>query len=298
MMKPYKIFLALLFTLAIIIGIRYTNQNYNQIEKKAYGDGFILAHEFNHICYNEDRDVIISVEVEDGSLPAGSSLGFFYKPARLSGYEGEIGYTRYEMKQALAYPDRYEIIIPRGEKGDRVLYYLELNDSEGNEIALLTSEQGAESTEETRLMFAGQRPRYLFLGHVIVMLAGFVFVSLAFLTALSNLKDKRNNTILGKQIFLAAIFIFVGLVPLGSLLNNQMYGTYWKGLPFGIDITGSLGFIILLYWLIMMILMKGSAFVSNPSKNILPPSGARVLAVIGFLITAAAYLVPHGTGEF
>jgi hypothetical protein len=298
MMKPYKIFLALLFTLAIIIGIRYTNQNYNHIERKAYAEGIVLSHEFNHICYEDDGDVVITVGVEGGSLPEGNSIGFFYKPARLSGQEGEIAYTRYEMRQAFNNPDRYEITIPRGEKGDKVLYYIELDDAGGNEIAALTSEQGAGGTRETWLMFANRSPSFLFVGHVLVMLAGFLFVSLAFLTSLSNLKNTENNIILGKQILWAVIFILIGLVPLGMVLNNQMYGTYWQGLPLGNYITGSLGFVIFAYWLTMLILMKGSAFMSDPSNNILPPSGARLLTVIGFLITAVGYLVPHGTGEF
>ncbi|NIP43586.1 MAG: hypothetical protein GWO41_12320 [candidate division Zixibacteria bacterium] len=242
--------------------------------------------------------MVITVGVEGGSLPEGNSIGFFYKPARLSGQEGEIAYTRYEMRRAFNNPDCYEITIPRGEKGDKVLYYIELDDAGGNEIATLTSEQGAGDTGETWLMFANRRHSFLFVGHVLVMLASFLFVSLAFLTSLSNLKNTENNIILGKQILWAVIFILIGLVPLGIVLNSQMYGTYWQGLPLGNYITGSLGFAIFAYWLIMLILMKGSAFMSDPSKNVLSPSGMRLLTVIGFLITAVGYLVPHGIGEF
>ncbi len=294
MMKPYKIFLALLFTLAILIGIRYTNQNFNQIEKRAYAGGLALKHDFNHFYYGDEGDVVISVDVEGGRLPFENSIGFFYKPSRLAGYEGEISYTRYEMKPTVSNPNRYEIIIPRGEKGDKIFYYIELNDSDGNTVASLTSSE--DDSKETWVVFAGERPLLLFLGHVLLMLAGFFFVSLAFLTSFSNLQNSLNNTVLGKQILWAVIFVLLGSAALG--LNKQMFGTYWDGIPLGNDITASLALIIFLYWLIMLILMKGSAFKSSPSKNILPPGGARVLVIIGFIITTAAYLVPHGMGEF
>jgi hypothetical protein len=81
-------------------------------------------------------------------------------------------------------------------------------------------------------------------------------------------------------------------------MQYDVIGTYYHGWPSGRDIANTLGIIVFIYWLLMLILMKGSGFAARPSKNWIPPVAARVLTIIGFFVSIGLFLVPHNIGEF
>jgi hypothetical protein len=298
-MKPYKIVLALLITFAILIGVRYnTTHKFLPIEKKAYAEGWVLTHKFSHLYYyNDSADAVLTVDLEGGNLPEGYKIDFYYRPEHIPGYEGEIAYSRYEMKPTVSNPDKYEMIIPNRGRGVKVYYYIELDDPQGNVVVPLTT-PGTESDKTAWFIFAKNPPVWLLIAHLAFMFAGFLFIALAFLTSLENLHNSVNNSRLGRQILWIVIFLLAGIFPLGMWMQYQVVGTYYQGWPVGRDIANTLALIVFIYWLLMLILMKGSGFASRPSKNWIQPMLARILTIIGFLASLGLFLVPHNIGEF
>jgi hypothetical protein len=63
--------------------------------------------------------------------------------------------------------------------------------------------------------------------------------------------------------------------------------------PIGWDITDNKTLVILLYWLIMLFLMKGTIFEKDERLNLLKPKSLATFTLLGVILTILLYLVPH-----
>ena len=298
-MKAYKIVLALCITFAVLIAMHQVSRiSPRIIDETVTTRSYDLRHTINPIITSDTINPKLTVEVLRGEIPDGCELRLYFRPSSLGNYHGEISFIRREMSRASGEDNIYEITLPKKNYGSRYEYYFLLEDSSDAVLASLPDQGSGKSDLSYWIQFDREKPLPLLVAHILVMLTAIMFVSLAFLTSLEKLQNSDSNLRLGKQILWAVIFLMVGLFGLGVWLQFQTTGVYWKGIPLGRDIANTAGLVVFCYWLIILLLLKGSAFTSNPSKNILPPMGARFLTVLGFLITVIMVLIPHNMGDF
>ncbi|MDP2960877.1 MAG: hypothetical protein Q8N71_05575, partial [candidate division Zixibacteria bacterium] len=71
------------------------------------------------------------------------------------------------------------------------------------------------------------------------------------------------------------------------------FGEIWGGFPIFTDITDSKTSILIFYWAIVLLFMKGSTFKKDKNFNLLPEKALAWFAILGFILTLAIYLIPH-----
>jgi len=77
---------------------------------------------------------------------------------------------------------------------------------------------------------------------------------------------------------------FITGFPIGCIIEKQVLGNYWEGIPFGTDITDSKTLVILLLWLVFMILQR---------KGVISNKGYARWVIINAVITIVLFLLPH-----
>ncbi|HEX9916860.1 MAG TPA: hypothetical protein VGB16_03905, partial [candidate division Zixibacteria bacterium] len=100
------------------------------------------------------------------------------------------------------------------------------------------------------------------------------------------------NRLAWATLFNAAL-TFIGGIIIGAWVTHYTFGGYWEGVPIGWDITDNKTLIILLYWLIMLFLMKGTIFKKDGKLDLLKPKPLAIFTLIGVILTIFLYLVPH-----
>lgn len=298
-MKKYKIVLALCLTFAVLIGMHQISTGSARfIDEIVTTQDFDLRHIADPIIKSDTINPQLTITVSRGEIPEGYELRLYFRPSSLGDYRGKISFIRRNMSRAQERENIYEITLPKKEYGSSYEYYFLLEDSSDAVIVSLPDQSSGKSGLSYHIHFVRETPVLLLVAHILVILTAVIFVSLAFLTSFERLYDSDSNIRLGQQILWAVIFLLIGLFGLGVWLQYHITGVYWKGIPLGRDIANSAGLVVFAYWLIVLLLLKGSAFTSNPSSNILPPMGARIVTLLGFLLTVIMVLIPHNMGEF
>jgi len=81
------------------------------------------------------------------------------------------------------------------------------------------------------------------------------------------------------------------------IIEYQVYGTVWDGWPFGSDFTNTKAFILFIYWLVALFMMKNSIF-KKEEKNLITDRVFASLVIIGAIITVALFILPHENIRF
>ncbi len=294
-----RILLAFLITIALLfVARRASMRQQPPIEESTTYEGLALEHHSSHIFKGDNTNADIPVHLEQGSLPPGSEILFYYRPRVLGERSGSGAFQSMRLQAAPADPNSFSAVLPNQGRGTEFEYYLALVDSTGQTLATIPAEKKAGAQQTIWLRFEGKQSIPLLIAHIGGMFGGMFFVVLAFLTSLTNLSKSANIIALGRQVFWGTFILFLGTFPIGIWIEYQVYATYWTGIPLGRDITDSKGLFLFLFWLVCLILLKGSAFARKPEKNLVGAAGARVAVLISFLVTLAAYLVPHSSGNF
>jgi hypothetical protein len=294
-----RILLALLITIALLFFARRASMRQQPpIEESTSYNGLVLEHHSSHIIKGDNSNANIPVRVEKGSLPAGSEILFYYRPRVLGEKSGSGAFESMRLQPAPANPRLFTALLTNHGRGTEFEYYIALVDSVGQTLATIPSVRKIGAQQTIWLRFEGKQSIPLLIAHIAGMFGGLFFVVLAFVTSFTDLNKTANNVALGKQVFWATLILFLGTFPIGIWIEHQVYDTYWTGIPLGRDITDSKALFLFLFWLATMILLKGSAFARKPEKNLVRAAGARVAVIVSFLVTLAAYLVPHSSGNF
>ena len=145
-----------------------------------------------------------------------------------------------------------------------------------------------------RLRFEGSVPAHIIVPHIFFMFAGAFFAFLSLFGAVQLLKNKGGVDAVAKKVAWTTLFVFIGGFPLGILVTRRALGGLgWGGFPLGNDMTDTKTLVIFLFWLILLILGKGSIFQKNAEKNLVKPATFGKLTLIGFILFLGLYLIPH-----
>ncbi len=119
--------------------------------------------------------------------------------------------------------------------------------------------------------FKGKVPTVLLITHVVFMFLSILF---ALRTGMETLRKEGNYFWL---VNATLVFVFIGGMILGPVVQKFAFGDLWTGIPFGIDLTDNKTLIAFIFWLLAFLFKKKSKW--------------WVLAATVIMIVV--YLIPH-----
>jgi hypothetical protein len=298
-MKPSKVVLAILITIALLFVAHRASQRQVPvvIVTTTYGE-LTLSHTCNHLFKGDNTNADLDVIVSGGLLPEDADVSLYYEPRTTTPIEAGDGPARVEAITVPGHNLVYRVSVPNQGRGSEFSYRFQLESAAGQILATIPAEISTEKPNRLWFRFEGRRSPVLLVAHILGMFGSFLLMVIVLLTAFEDIRNQAVRIRLGKQILWATVILFIGSFPLGIWLEHQVYGTYWTGIPFGRDLTDSKTLVIFIYWVVMLYLLKGSALSSNPRGDVVGPTAARWVAVVGVLLSLALYLVPHSSGSF
>jgi hypothetical protein len=122
--------------------------------------------------------------------------------------------------------------------------------------------------------FKGEVPGHLLIPHIVLMFLALLLSTRAGLEALG--KESRPRI----YVWATVVALFTGGMILGSIVQKYAFGTYWTGIPFGVDVTDNKTLIALLGW------VAAAIAVEKNRSNKIGVLGAAILML-------AVYAIPH-----
>lgn len=182
--------------------------------------------------------------------------------------------------------DLFSTTIPRLIKGQSYNYHIELQTSAGKVIARLPEESGS----EIRLLFEGKPGIVVWAVYLGIMFLAAMYGFLALFDAVRLGANEVKLKQLSRKV-LAAVFLFtVGGVIVGGMVSSSRFGYIWGAWPFGGNKSETLIETLIIFWLALTVLFKGTIFRFRPEKNLVSPGAATVLTLIGILFMITVYL--------
>lgn len=235
------------------------------------------------IIYNPVKDGkagqahLVLAEVTSTDAPDSVKVNLYYyrdsgfNELKLSGLEGT---------------DYFGTEIPGGELGSRTYYYLEAMDGAGNRVVLPETATDDFQTEYDyfKVRFEGRASFILLLLHIVLMIAAFFLLIHALYYAMYYLQTGEKASPLVLTVNWGITAFFITGFPIGWVIEKQVLGNYWEGIPFGWDITDSKTLIILILWLVFIILQR--------TGKITIKTFARWV-IVNTIITVLLFLIPH-----
>lgn len=143
------------------------------------------------------------------------------------------------------------------------------------QIALIDGEEAYPLTVDPIIIrFKGAVPDFALIPHIFFMFFAMVFSIRTGLEALLN----RKKTYLYTSMTL--IFLFIGGLILGPIVQKYAFDAYWTGWPWGTDLTDNKTIIAFIFWGLAWVM------VYRNKKN-------RLFPIIAMVIMVAVYLIPH-----
>lgn len=176
--------------------------------------------------------------------------------------------------------------LPGREKGLRTYYFLTAEDASGHRVVLPEDATETWTTEYDYFKFRseGKASRWALIVHVYLMfVAIFLFVH-GLYYALDILDGGDRVRAMVISVYAGVIAFFVTGFPIGWMIEKQVLGNYWEGVPFGSDVTDSKTLFIFVFWLIPVVLRL---------RRRVSDRGFARWVIAGALFTIAMYIIPH-----
>jgi hypothetical protein len=252
MKKFFFWFIAIVLTLSSAVYQRLTGPTYPVRGKVTLGDA--------EIRYRLPRssEITSDCEVAIRAANPGVSGRLLYKKFKTADSWAEIPFSRQG--------DKLVASLPKQPMAGKLAYKAFLSFQE-KEISL-TGENPAV------LRFKGHVPMAVLICHVLVMFLAMLFSTCAGLAALIGQKNVR------KFVLWTAALLFVGGFILGPLVQKFAFGTWWTGIPFGLDLTDNKTFIAMLGWLAALIAGRGGRL-------------ARGWVLAASVLMLIVFMIPH-----
>ncbi|MCX7611825.1 MAG: hypothetical protein N2043_09595 [Ignavibacterium sp.] len=123
------------------------------------------------------------------------------------------------------------------------------------------------------IRFKDDVPSYFLIPHILFIFLGMLFSTR---TGLEYFNKKEYQ----KLHYATLIFIILGGLIFGPIVQKFAFGAYWTGIPFGYDLTDNKTLIAFIFWLVPLFFKKNS---DKYSKYI----------IIASIVTLIVFLIPH-----
>ncbi|MDI6733050.1 MAG: hypothetical protein QME51_02625 [Planctomycetota bacterium] len=133
--------------------------------------------------------------------------------------------------------------------------------------------------------------------HILLMLVAFILLIHAFYFAFDYLWNKTewNISKAVSSIFWGLTCYGISSFPLGFWIAYEKSGVVWGGLPVGFDVTDNKTLFNFMYYLILLILMKGSVLYKDHQHNIISKNAFAWLTILGGILSIVIrFAIPHG----
>ncbi|MFH0930556.1 MAG: hypothetical protein V1890_01280 [Candidatus Zixiibacteriota bacterium] len=284
-MKIFKFILAFILTLFLLAVARKISTREPE-HLAVTNDSISLSHTTVTAKVGEG-EVRIDATLKTPEPLENYSFELFYRIGK-----GKGEYKSLKMELIEGTTDQFVAFIPSQPKGKRAYYYLSLSGNQGKEILTLPEKVNL-LNDPLLIKFKGKVSPVIIGSHVLAMFGSVFFVFLVMVSAFEIIFNKDSIRQLSIYTLWATILSFLGGVPLGILVTNQAFGEIWGGFPIFTDITDSKTSILIFYWAIVLLFMKGSTFKKDKNFNLLPEKALAWFAILGFILTLAIYLIPH-----
>ncbi len=155
--------------------------------------------------------------------------------------------------------------VPHQPPAGKVEYYISLTD--GKNVVDLTD-------HAVVMRFKGHVPAGVLIPHII-----FMFLAMFFATRTGIEAIVKGNSTFSLSIY-TTVFLLLGGLVLGPIVQKYAFGAYWTGWPWGTDLTDNKTALAFLFWIVAVIQLW---------KNREKRGWALVAAIVLMLI----YLIPH-----
>ncbi len=256
--------LAIVFTVAMARYQKMTGPTY-PISGKANINGNEIKYELIRTAEN-DEDALIALVVPDTSV------------------KGSITYKRYKSHDSLLTVDLKRVndtllfMMPKQPAAGKMMYKITLS-TDSDSIVL-----AAKDNDFVVMRFKGVVPLQVLIPHILFMFLGLLFSTRTVIEAL--IKGARTY----KLAIWTLVFIVLGGLILGPIVQKYAFGAYWTGWPlagdgtfnlfkFG-DLTDNKTLVMAIAWLIAVLKLR-----KDPSNRLYP--------IIAGIIVVIVYLIPH-----
>ncbi|PKP03862.1 MAG: hypothetical protein CVU14_01215 [Bacteroidetes bacterium HGW-Bacteroidetes-9] len=168
--------------------------------------------------------------------------------------------------------------VPMLHQGGKLLAYIPHQPPAGKVMYDITLTDGVNTRKITEepvvLRFKGHVPGGVLLPHILLM---FLAMLLSTRTGVEVIA-KGPNTL--KLAVFTTIFLFIGGIILGPIVQKYAFDAYWTGWPIGTDLTDNKTALALIVWLIAIYRLR---------KN----SEKRGWALVAAIVMLMVYLIPH-----
>ena len=161
--------------------------------------------------------------------------------------------------------DKLVAYLPNQPPAGKLMYYIDIKTKDG--VKSIFKE------EPVIIRFKGSVPGIILWPHVFFMFFTLLLANVAGLFAITNIPEYIKYT------NLTFIFITVGGMILGPVVQLYAFGDLWTGVPFGWDLTDNKTLVAFLFWLV--------AVLGNRKKK--RPFLTITAAIVGLII----YAIPH-----
>lgn len=240
---------AVLFTLAIAVYQRMTGPTY-PMRGKAEIAGQKLSYRLIR-TYDGTDGAPVKVVIPDTSV------------------KGELKLRRYKSHDEWSYQSmvrRGDTLIgslPHQPPAGKVMYHVTLS-KDGQPVLL--------NQKPAILRYKGAVPGSALIPHIFFIFFAMIFSTLTGLLALFRMKHVYLYT------WLTVIFLALGGMIFGPIVQKYSFDAYWTGWPFGHDLTDNKSLIAFLFWVVTLVV------VHRKRQNRLWPVLASIVLLIIFLI--------------
>ncbi|MHC1707121.1 MAG: hypothetical protein AB9842_06310 [Bacteroidales bacterium] len=255
MLKKYYSLLfwifAFLFMATIAIYQRMTGPTY-PVRAKISIDGQLIK---GKLLTSSDSDGEAQIEI----TAPDTSISGVYQYRRFKSHD------EWTMKPLVRSGDKLVAGLPHQPPAGKVMYTITLNKG-GNEFKV--------NEEPVILRYKGKVPQFILIPHIIFMFLAMVFSTR---TGIEAIFRRQQTFILSVW---TTIFLALGGLILGPVVQYFAFGAFWTGWPWGHDLTDNKTAVALLTWIIAIIRLRKN------NNNI-------AWAIVASIVLLAIYLIPH-----
>lgn len=184
---------------------------------------------------------------------------------------GEINFRRFKSFDKWTHE-------PMFRSGDTLIGLLPALPAAGKVMYQVTLRQGDESVllndHPAILRYKGAVPMFVLIPHIF-----FIFFAMLFSTR-AGLEAIVRGKLTYVYTWLTVIFMAIGGLVLGPIVQKYAFDAYWTGWPFGTDLTDNKSLIAFIFWVIALVVL-----VTRREK--------RTWAVVAAIVTLIVFLIPH-----
>lgn len=184
---------------------------------------------------------------------------------------GSVAYKRYPTK------DNWTV-IEMIKKGDELVGYIPTQPPAGKieyQVQLKENETIVQIPPKPVIIrFKGKIPGFILIPHIIFIFLGLLFSFRVFFKVILKEDPKKDSII-------TFVFLLLGGLILGPVVQKYAFGAFWTGFPFGQDMTDNKTLIAVIAWIPAVFFFK---------KNI---RWRKIASIIGFLAVLVAFGIPH-----